>query len=99
MRIERITRDGKQFAVLPMELKRLMDHAEMLSDVTRYDTAKARLERGEDEIIPLQIAERRLAGESTVKICREYRGPTQEGLAKTSPGEHIRDIAFDDGGR
>jgi hypothetical protein len=49
MRIERITRDGKQFSVLPMEaLKRLMDSAEMLADVTRYDTAKARLERGED---------------------------------------------------
>ena len=85
MRIEKITRNGKEFAVVPMkELKKLMDDAEMLADVKSYDTAKARIERGEDELIPLEIAERRLAGESTVKIWREYRGLTQEGLAKAS---------------
>ena len=85
MRIEKITRRGKEFAVLPMdELKRLMDDAEMLSDVKAYDAAKARLARGEDEVIPLDITERRLAGESPVKIWRAYRGLTQEGLAKKS---------------
>ena len=84
-RIERITRHGKEFAVLPMdELKKLLDDAEMLADVRAYDAAKARIERGEDELIPLDIAERRLAGESTVKIWREYRGLTQEDLAKAS---------------
>jgi len=85
MRIERITRHGKEFAVLPMDdLKKLMDDAEMLADVKAYDAAKARIERGEDELIPLEIAERRLAGESTVKIWREYRGLTHEDLAKAS---------------
>jgi len=84
-RIERITRHGKEFAVLPMdELKKLLDDAEMLADVRAYDAAKARIERGEDELIPLDIAERRLAGESTVKIWREYRGLTQGDLAKAS---------------
>ena len=85
MRIEKITRGGKEFAVLPMdELKKLMNDAEMLSDVKAYDAAKARLARGEDELIPLDITERRLAGESPVKIWRTYRGFTQEGLAKKS---------------
>jgi DNA-binding XRE family transcriptional regulator len=85
MRVEKITRHGKEFAVLPMnELKKLLDDAEMLSDVRAYDAAKARLERGEDELIPFEIIERRLAGESTVKIWREYRGLTQEVLAKKS---------------
>lgn len=85
MRIEKITRRGREFAVLPMAtLKKLMDDAEMLSDVKAYDAAKARLARGEDEMIPLEITERRLAGESPVKIWREYRGLTQEGLAKKS---------------
>lgn len=85
MRIERVTRHGQEFAVLPMgELKKLMDDAEMLSDIRAYDAAKARMERGEDEPIPLEITERRLAGESTVRIWREYRGLTQEGLAKIS---------------
>jgi mRNA interferase RelE/StbE len=85
MRIEKITRDGKVFAVLPMErLKKLMDDAEMLADVTAYHAAKARIASGEDELIPFELIERRVAGESTVKVWREYRGLTQEGLAKKS---------------
>jgi len=85
MRVEKIIRHGREFAVLPMdELKKLMDDAEMLADVKAYDAAKARIERGEDEVIPLEITERRLAGESAAKIWREYRGFTQEGLARAS---------------
>jgi DNA-binding XRE family transcriptional regulator len=85
MRIEKITRDGKIFAILPMDrLKKLMDDAEMLADVAAYDAAKARIASGEEELIPLELIKRRLAGESTVKIWREYRGLTQEGLAKAS---------------
>ena len=85
MRIEKITRKGKEFAVIPVEdLQKLIDDAEMLADVKAYDAAKGRLERGEDELIPLEIAERRLAGENPVKIWREYRDLTQEGLAKAS---------------
>ena len=85
MRIEKITRRGKEFAVLPLsELKKLMDDAEMLSDVKAYDAVKARLARGEDELVPFDISERRLAGESPLKIWREHRGLTQEGLAKKS---------------
>ncbi len=85
MRIEKITRNGRDFAVLPMEqLKKLIDEAEMLADIKAYDAAKAQIERGEEELIPLEITERRLAGESTLKIWREYRELTQEGLAKMS---------------
>jgi hypothetical protein len=40
-----------------------MEDAEMLADVKAYDAAKARLETGEDELIPLEITERRLRGE------------------------------------
>lgn len=61
-----------------------MDDAEMLAEVKAYDTVKARLVRGEDELIPFDITVRRLAGESPIKIWREYRGLTQEGLAKKS---------------
>ena len=85
MRIEKITRGGKEFAVLPMDrLKKLMDDAEMLADVRAYDAAKGRLERGEDELIPLEMTERRLAGESALKLWREHRGMTQEALAKAT---------------
>ena len=85
MRIEKITRNGRELAVIPVEaLRKLMDDAEMLADVKAYDAAKRRIEREEDELIPLEITERRLAGESPVKIWREYRGLTQEKLAKAS---------------
>src|ERR1035441_3326454 len=85
MRIERITRRGKEFAVIPVEdLQRLMDNAEMLADVRAYDAAKGRLDRGEDELIPLEITERCLAGENPVRIWRDHRALTQEGLAKVS---------------
>jgi ribosome-binding protein aMBF1 (putative translation factor) len=85
MRIEKITRNGRDFAVLPMDLlKKLIDDAEMLADVKAYDAAKARIASGNEELVPLEIDERRLDGESTVKIWREYRGLTQEKLAKAS---------------
>jgi DNA-binding XRE family transcriptional regulator len=85
MRIETITRKGKEFAVIPVEaLQRLMDDAEMLADVRAYDAAKGRLDRGEDELIPLEITERRLAGESPIRIWRDHRALTQEALAKVS---------------
>jgi DNA-binding XRE family transcriptional regulator len=85
MRFERITRHGKSFAVLPIPvLKKLVEDAEMLSDVRAYDAAKAKLERGEDEWIPLEVTQRRLAGENRVKIWREYRGLTQDELSKSA---------------
>ena len=69
--------------MIPVEhLQNLMEDAEMLSDVKAYDAAKARLEDGEDELIPLEITERRLMGEAALRIWREYRKLTQEKLAK-----------------
>jgi DNA-binding XRE family transcriptional regulator len=85
MRVETITRKGREFAVIPLErLHRLIQDAEMLSDVKAYDAAKARLEGGEDELIPLEITERKLRGEPALRIWREYRKLTQERLAKKS---------------
>ena len=90
MHLEKITRHGKEFAVLPMhEIEKLLDDAERPADVKAYDRAKARLHRGEDELLPLEITERRLAGERTVKIWREHRGITQEELAKASKVSRI----------
>ena len=54
----------------------------MLADVKAYDAAKARLDDGSDELIPLEITERRLRGEPALRVWREYRKLTQEQLAK-----------------
>ncbi len=83
IRIETITRKGREFAVIPVkDLKKLIEDAEMLADVRAYDAAKARLEAGEDEIVPVEIIERRLKGESALRIWREHRKLTQEQLAR-----------------
>ena len=83
MRIETITRAGKEFALIPVKaLQKLMEDAEMLADVKAYDAARARLDDGDDELIPLEITERRLSGEAALRIWREYRKLTQEQLAK-----------------
>jgi DNA-binding XRE family transcriptional regulator len=83
MRVETITRKGREFAVIPVDdLEKLVKDAEMLADVKAYDAAKARLESGEDELIPLEVIERGLRGESRLRIWREHRKFTQERLAK-----------------
>ena len=85
MRIETITRKGKEFAVIPAKaLQKLMADSEMLADVRSYDAAKARLEGGEEELIPLEITERRLRGAPALRIWREYRKLTQHQLATKS---------------
>ena len=66
------------------DLRKLMESAEMLADVKAYDAVKARLENGEDELIPLEITERRLRGEAALKVWHAYRRLTQEKLAKKS---------------
>lgn len=82
--IETITRRGKKFVVCPLqEFKKLLLDAEMLNDIQAYDMAKAHLKNG-DGLVPLSLVKRRLAGENTVKIWREYRGMTQEKLAVVS---------------
>jgi mRNA interferase RelE/StbE len=73
---------GEEVATRVKALQRLMEDAEMLADVKAYDAAKARLEDGEDELIPLEISERRLRGEPALRIWREYRKLTQQQLAK-----------------
>jgi len=83
MRVETIIRNGKEFALVPAkDFEKLVEDAEMLADVRAYDGAKRRLAEGEDELIPLEMTERRLTGESALRIWREHRKLTQEQLAK-----------------
>jgi predicted transcriptional regulator len=54
---------------------------ERLQDVRDYDTVKAALEHGEEELIPSEVVYAIPDGENPIKVWREYRGLTQQALA------------------
>lgn len=78
-----IEKAGKpEYAVLPYEeYLQLIELAEDTKDAMDARQAMEELRSGEDEAIPAKIVDRLLSGEEhPVKVWREYRGLTQEGL-------------------
>ena len=57
-----VDENGKRMSViLPIEeYERLIESLEELEDIRAYDEAKAALERGEDEVVPLDQAMREI---------------------------------------
>jgi DNA-binding XRE family transcriptional regulator len=73
---------GEQLAVLPLaDYERLIAVVEEAEDAGLYDAVKRRLAAGEEEAIPAVFAKRLIAGESPVRVWREYRGLSQQVLA------------------
>lgn len=46
-----------------------------------FDRAVRELEEGRDEVVPAEIPNRLLSGETPIQVWREYRGLTQAELA------------------
>jgi DNA-binding XRE family transcriptional regulator len=79
LKTEIIERKGRRFAVVPLkDFEQLKHDAEMLEDIHAYDAAKSR----DEEVFPSDVAQRLGAGENPIRVFREYRGLTQERLAK-----------------
>nr|WP_210254910.1 helix-turn-helix transcriptional regulator [Methylocapsa sp. S129] len=73
---------GDKLAVVPMaEYERLVAAAEDAEDVRLADRVRQRLASGEEELIPSAFAKRLVAGESPVRVWREYRGVSGKDLA------------------
>lgn len=83
--VQLILREGQpEYAVLPYDLyTQLVDDAEMLQDVQDYDEAKQAIADGE-ELVPSSVVYAIIDGENPIKVWREYRGLTQQELAKTA---------------
>lgn len=81
--IQIIERDGKpEWAVLPYEdYLQLVEQAELLEDIRDFDEISARIARGEEELIPVEVVDAILDGKKPVKVWREYRGLTQQQLS------------------
>jgi DNA-binding XRE family transcriptional regulator len=84
MSIQVIKRGNKpEWAVVPYEIyMQLIEKAEMLQELQDYDSAKAALERGDDELVPGEVVYAILDGENAIKVWREYRGLSQQETAE-----------------
>ena len=84
MSVQLIERNGKpEWAIVPYEdYIQLVEQAEMLNDIRDYDAAKAALKRGDEELIPSEVVHAILDGDNPIKVWRNYRGITQQDLAK-----------------
>ncbi len=75
--------DEPEWAVIPYdEYLQLVEAAELLQDIQDYDSAKAVLDRGDEELIPSEVINALLNGENPLKVWREYRGMTQTELSE-----------------
>ena len=73
MTIQIIKQGNKpEWAVVPYEFYlQLVEKAEMAQDIQDFDSAKAALEHGDDELIPSEIVYALLDGENSIKGWRE----------------------------
>lgn len=76
------TPSGDRLAVLPLEdYERLVEAAENAADIRAIDEFEAKIASGEEEVIPIELVDRMIDGESKVRVWREYRGLSQRDLA------------------
>jgi len=83
MTVQIIKQDEQpEWAVIPYEIYlQLVDKAEMLQDIQDYDSAKAALQGGDEELIPAGVINAILDGENAIRVWRQYRGYSQVKLA------------------
>jgi DNA-binding XRE family transcriptional regulator len=75
--------DKPEWAIIPYETYlQLVEKADMLLDIQDYDSAKAALERGDDELVPSEVVYTILDGENAIKVWREFREMSQRELAE-----------------
>lgn len=80
------------------EYERLREAAEALDDLHAYDRARARLDAGDDELVPAEFARRLIEGDSPLRVYRDLRGLTQSALSRASGVNRVQ-IAEIEAGR
>ncbi len=89
---------GEMVSIPLEEYRRLQASAEDLADIQAYDRVMAQLASGEDEALPSAMVKRMLAGESRLRIWREYRGFSQTALSELARVNRVQ-IADIEAGR
>lgn len=75
---------GEMITIPIEEYRALQEAAEDLADIRASERVKADVKRGDDEYVPSDLVNRILAGESPVRVWREYRGLTQLALSEAA---------------
>ena len=77
-----VTPAGERLAVLPeADYLALIEATQDIADRDALQRFRSALERGDEEMLPAEMVERLLAGESPVRVWREHRKLTAQGLA------------------
>jgi mRNA interferase RelE/StbE len=89
---------GEMITIPLEEYKRMQAAVEDLADLQAHDRALADLAIGRDEQVPALYARRFIAGETPLRVWRDFRGLTQAALARTSGVNRVQ-IAEIEAGR
>jgi DNA-binding XRE family transcriptional regulator len=82
-----ITTGGERLVVIPeADYLAMLDAIEDREDIATIENFQRRLEAGEEELLPAEMANRILDGGSKIRVWREYRGLSARELAA---GAHI----------
>lgn len=83
MSVQILEHDGRPaFAIMPAEeYQALLEALEDAHDALRIEEFHRRLLAGEEEVFPLDLVDRLLAGDNPVRVLREYRGMTLQQVA------------------
>ncbi len=77
------TPNGDRMVILPeAEFIALQVAAEDRQDIRAVETFRERLARGEEELVPSDVADRIIDGENKVRVWREYRRLSARELAE-----------------
>ena len=75
--------NGIKYAILPYEAyEKMIEILEDARDIADAKEIANRIAQGEGEYYPSEVVNTILDGENKIKVFREYRGITQEALAK-----------------
>lgn len=90
---------GEMITIPLDEYNALKLAAEDFADLRAYDRAMAALAGGEEELIPAEYAKRMIAGESPLRVWREYRQISQAALAAAAGVNRVQIVNIEAGHR
>jgi DNA-binding Xre family transcriptional regulator len=76
---------GERMVVLPeADYAALVQRLEDAEDIASARVVLARIDAGEEELVPSEVVERLIAGENPIQVWREYRGIAVPDLAEAA---------------